>query len=244
MSALDLLSDWSSFTHISISDKQWQEGNTGRYYYRHPTEPGTVIGWHDIGTNADVELLVFDAVKRGLMLDWDVSLASADSSLPNISSTNINGTLYIDGSSAGVEQAAASRLTEAQLNTLWTASAIDPNTAKYNCDVWSGTSVITDYPVVQFARNVTTTDGHQADIPNMQQLMRIFCMASVIDALDPTAAANAPRALVGWLQGHWAWSSSERNTAHMRTVDSAGCCTSAIKANTGAAIPVLELYLL
>lgn len=244
MSALDLLPDWSSFTHISVFGKQWQEGNTGRYYYRHPTEPGTVIGWHDIGTNADVELLVFDAVKRGLMLNWDVSLASADSSLPNISSTNINGTLYIDGSSAGVEQATASRLTEAQLNTLWTASAIDPNTAKYNCDVWSGTSVITDYPVVQLARNVTTTDGHQADIPNMQQLMRIFCMASVIDALDPTAAANAPRALVGWLQGHRAWSSSERNTAHMRAVDSAGCCTSVIKANTGAAIPVLELHLL
>lgn len=38
MSALDLLSDWSSFTHISISDKQWQEGNTRRYYYRHPTD--------------------------------------------------------------------------------------------------------------------------------------------------------------------------------------------------------------
>lgn len=48
MSALDLLSDWSSFTSISVSGKQWQEGNTGRYYYRHPTEPGTVIGWHDI----------------------------------------------------------------------------------------------------------------------------------------------------------------------------------------------------
>ena len=244
MSALDLLSDWSSSTHISVFGKQWQEGNTGRYYYRHPTEPGTVIGWHDIGTNADVELLVFDAVKRGLMLDWDASLASTDSSLPNISSTNINGTMYIDGSSADVEQATASRLTEAQLNTLWTASAIDPHTAKYNCDVWSGTSVIIDYPVVQFARNVTTTDGHQADIPNMQQLMRIFCMASVIDALDPTAAANASRALVGWLQGHWAWSSSERNTAHMRTVNSAGYCTSATKANTGAAIPVLELHLL
>ena len=185
MSALDLLSDWSSFTSISVFGKQWQEGNTGRYYYRHPTEPGTVIGWHDIGTNADVELLVFDAVKRGLMLEWDASLASADSSLPNISSTNINGTLYIDGSSAGVEQATASRLTEAQLNTLWTASAI-----------------------------------------------------------DPTAAANAPRALVGWLQGHWAWSSSERNTAHVRTVDSAGRCTMATKASTGAAIPVLELHLL
>lgn len=244
MSALDLLSDWSSFTHISTSDKQWQEGNTGRYYYRHPTEPGTVIGWHDIGTNADVELLVFDAVKRDRGLDWDVDLSPEDSSLPNISHTNINGTLYIDGSSASVEQATASRLTEAQLNTLWPASTLDPNTAKYNCDVWFGIGVITDYPVIQFVRDVTTTDGHQADIPNIQQLMRIFCMTSVIDALDPTAAANAPRALVGWLQGHWAWSSSERNPDYMRTVNSAGCCTSDIKANTGAAIPVLELHLL
>ena len=92
MSALDLLSDWSSFTHISISDKQWQEGNTGRYYYRHPTEPGTVIGWHDIGTNADVELLVFDAVKRRADLVWVPSTAYTDSTLPNIADTNINST--------------------------------------------------------------------------------------------------------------------------------------------------------
>lgn len=74
--------------------------------------------------------------------------------------------------------------------------------------------------------------------------MRIFCMASVIAALDPTAAANAPRALVGWLQGHWAWSSSECHIARMRTVNSAGYCTIAAKAGTGAAIPVLKLHLL
>lgn len=52
MSALDLLSDWSSFTRIFTSGKQWQEGNTGRYYYRHPTEPGTVIGWVWTSTEA------------------------------------------------------------------------------------------------------------------------------------------------------------------------------------------------
>lgn len=244
MSALDLLSDWSSFTSISVFGKQWQEGNTGRYYYRHPTEPGTVIGWHDIGTNADVELLVFDAVKRGLMLDWDVSLSSTDSSLPNISYTNMNGTLYIGGSAASVEQATASRLTEAQLNTLWTASAIDPNTAKYNCDVWSSISVITDYPVVQFARNVTTADGRQADTPNLQQLMRIFCMALVIDALDPTAAANPDLTLGGWFSNGWVWTSTEASSRRMRIVGYDGACDKIHKSNSRVALPVLELHLL
>lgn len=244
MSALDLLSDWSSFTHISISGKQWQEGNTGRYYYRHPTEPGTVIGWHDIGTNADVELLVFDAVKRRADLIWVPSTAYTDSNLSNISSTNINGTLYIDGGADSLSLDDASRLTEAQLNTLWTASAIDPNTAKYNCDVWSGISVITDYPVVQFARNVTTTDGHQADIPNMQQLMRIFCMASVIDALDPTAAANPDLTLGGWFSNGWVWTSTEASSRRIRIVGYDGACNNIHKSNARVALPVLELHLL
>lgn len=243
MSALDLLLDWSSFTHISTSDKQWQEGNTGRYYYRHPTEPGTVIGWHDIGTNADVELLVFDAVKRGRMLDWDSSVEPTDSSLPNISSTNINGTMYIDGSSADVEQATASRLTEAQLNTLWTASAIDPNTAKYNCDVWSGMG-ISNYPALRYVRSIMTADGHQADIPNMQQLMRIFCMALVIDALDPTAAANPDLTLGGWFSNGWVWTSTESSSRRMRIVGYDGACNDVTKRNAYVALPVLELHLL
>lgn len=243
MSALDLLSDWSSFTHISTSDKQWQEGNTGRYYYRHPTEPGTVIGWHDIGTNADVELLVFDAVKRRADLVWVPSTAYTDSTLPNIADTNINSTLYIDGSSAGVEQATASRLTEAQLNTLWPASTLDPNTAQYNCDVWSGMG-ISNYSALRYVRSIMTADGHYANVPNLQQLMRIFCMASVIDALDPTAAANPDLTLGGWFSNGWVWTSTEASSSRMRIVGYGGACNNVHKNNARVALPVLELHLL
>ena len=221
MSALDLLSDWSSFTSISTSDKQWQEGNTGRYYYRHPTEPGTVIGWHDIGTNADVELLVFDAVKRRATLAWASSLRYTDSTLPNIADTNINSTLYIDGVTASLSLDDASRLTEAQLNTLWPASTLDPNTAQYNCDVWSGMG-IRNYSALRYVRSIMTADGHCANVPNLQQLMRIFCMALVISALDPTAAANPYLSLGGWFSNGWVWTSTESSSSRMRVVGYGG----------------------
>lgn len=243
MSALDLLSDWSSFTSISTSDKQWQEGNTGRYYYRHPTEPGTVIGWHDIGTNADVELLVFDAVKRSATLAWAPSKTYTDSTLPNIAATNINSTWYIDGGTDSLSLDAASRLTEAQLNTLWPASTLDPNTAQYNCAVWSGMD-ISKYPALRYVRSILTADGHCANVPNLQQLMRIFCMALVIDALDPTAAANPDLALGGWFSDGWAWTSTEADSSRMRAVDFVGGCNYAYKSFARVALPVLELHLL
>lgn len=243
MSALDLLSDWSSFTHISTSDKQWQEGNTGRYYYRHPTEPGTVIGWHDIGTNADVELLVFDAVKRKADLVWFPSTAYTDSTLPNIADTNINSTIYIDGGSDSLSLVDASRLTEAQLNTLWPASTLDPNTAQYNCDVWSGMG-ISNYPALRYVRSIMTADGHCANVPNLQQLMRIFCMALVIDALDPTAAANPALALGRWFSEYWVWTSTEAHSYRMRGVGYGGACNNALKNLAYGALPVLELHLL
>lgn len=243
MSALDLLSDWSSFTHISISDKQWQEGNTGRYYYRHPTEPGTVIGWHDIGTNADVELLVFDAVKRRTSSVWAPSTVYTDSTLPNISTTNINSTLYIDGGDGWLRPDDASRLTEAQLNTLWPASTLDPNTAQYNCNVWSGMG-ISNYPALRYVRSILTADGHCANVPNLQQLMRIFCMALVIDALDPTAAANPALALGEWFSDDWVWTSTEARSSHMRGFGCGGACTDVHKNTAYGALPVLELHLL
>lgn len=243
MSALDLLSDWSSFTHISISDKQWQEGNTGRYYYRHPTEPGTVIGWHDIGTNADVELLVFDAVKRRDDLVWLSSAEYTDSTLPNIADRNINSTIYIDGGADSLRVDDASRLTEAQLNTLWPASTLDPNTAQYNCAVWSGMG-ISNYPALRYVRSILTADGHCANVPNLQQLMRIFCMALVIDALDPTAAANPDLALGGWFSNGWVWTSTEVNSKRMRIVGYSGACDIISKNAHHVALPVLELHLL
>lgn len=243
MSALDLLSDWSSFTSISVSGKQWQEGNTGRYYYRHPTEPGTVIGWHDIGTNADVELLVFDAVKRRAALVWVPSTLYTDSTLPNIADTNINSTLCIDGVTASLSLDDASRLTEAQLNTLWPASTLDPNTARYNCDVCSGMG-IRHYDAVRYVRTISTADWHSANVPNLQQLMRIFCMALVIDALDPTAAANPDLALGGWFSNGWVWTSTVASISLMRGVGYGGVCNYAYKDSARVALPVLELHLL
>lgn len=244
MSALDLLSDWSSFTHISTSDTQWQEGNTGRYYYRHPAEPGTVIGWHDIGTKADVELLVFDAVKRGKSLEWAPYIAPPDSDLPHIEGPNTNGTRYIDGGAAALSPAAASKLTESRLNTLWPASALDPNTAQHNCDIWSTRLGLSECPALRHVRSIRTAGRHYANVPNLQQLMRIFCMAFVIDALDPTAGANPRLALGSWLSNDEVWTSTAASGSHLRIVRYTGACATTRKDDARAAIPVLELHLL
>lgn len=208
----------------------------GRSYCRHPTEPGTVISWFDVGTNKQVNLLVFDAVKRMDNLSWNpYSYSPPDSPLPNLTQPNTNGTWYIDGSNTTVTLTTASRLTEAQLNTLWPASVIDPNTAKYNCDVWYDKQ---NGPVVSHARSIKTLDGYKADIPNIQQLMRIFCMVSVIDALDPTAETNRSLKLANW---RYAWASSDFSYDKVRLFGPTGACGSDMKMNNHRAIPVLEL---
>lgn len=140
----------------------------GRYIYRHPTEPGSVIQFYDVGTASNVSLLVYDAVKRKASLKWDIRTSNLpDSTLPNLNQPNTNSTWFINGSTTAVAQSTASRLTEAQLNTLWPASIIDPNTAKYNCDVWAGMG-ISNFPALQYVRSVMSADGKYADIPNIQ----------------------------------------------------------------------------
>lgn len=186
---------------------------------------------------------MFDAVKRKANLVWVPSTAYADSTLPNIAATNINRTMYIDGGADSLSLDDASRLTEARLNTLWPASTLDPNTAQYNCDVWSGMG-ISHYPALRYVRSILTADGHCATVPNLQPLMRIFCMALVIDALDPTAAANPDLALGGWFTNDWVWTSTESSTIYMRAVGYDGACNNISKNNARVALPVLELHLL
>lgn len=132
----------------------------------------------------------------------------------------------------------------AQLNTVWPASVIDPNTARYNREVWESMG-LDKYPALQYARTVTAVDGHKADIPNLQQLIRIFCMADVIDANDPTVAANPDLRLAGWKwTNNYAWSSSECAADTERVVGYLGQCNNATKGTKlHAAIPVLELRL-
>ena len=51
-------------------------------------------------------------------------------------------------------------------------------------------------------------DGVACDLPNVQELARLFCDALFIDSLDPTAASNTPHSLAT-IFNDFAWSSTD-----------------------------------
>lgn len=58
----------------------------------------------------------------------------------------------------------------------------------------SDSAGISGVPAVRYARS-QIINGQGCDIPNIQQMIRIYCDALFIDSIDPTAAANPQLAL-------------------------------------------------
>lgn len=127
-------------------------------------------------------------------------------------------------------------MTEAQLNAV---GFNDASTAKSNTtNMGTGIS-----DAANVARN-TTIGGSACNVPNIQQMKRIYALKAEIDALDPSAKANPTKALSSWSFGsaYSAWSSTEG-------VDGAWYCASNGKlygANVDkmvqrCVIPILEL---
>lgn len=146
-----------------------------RVLYRHSSGMGTVICFND-GMNREV--LVLDAKYRTL-----ANLSSNETILPEHGSTlNINGNAYLDGVNDGENNELKYRLhvSDKKLNYLW-QNIIDANTSKYNTDV------LIDSPAAIHCRSIKV-GGVGCDIPNIQILMRIYCEANRLDALDPTVS--------------------------------------------------------
>ena len=158
----------------------------GRTLYRHSSGMGTVMEFND---GSPRKVIVLDAQYRGYGMITNDGYG-IDTALPNYQSKNSNSTWYINGGSSSTTCAACASVTDATLNSLW-ASSIDANTSKHNTDVWIGYS---DSTAAQLARGVKV-DGVGCDIPNFQTLMRIYCEAEALDAMDPTVSSYAGNAL-------------------------------------------------
>lgn len=199
--------------------------------YRHSSGMGTVMEFND---GQDRKVLVLDAQYRTVAKM--TSDTETDTSLPNYTSKNTNGTWYIDGGNYETSPSACASLTDATLNNLW-VNSIDINTSKYNTDVWLTQP---DCDAATHCRSITV-NGVGCDVPNIQTLMRIFCEADNLDALDPTVTSYPDLRLSDWFGSQHLWSSSECNTRLVRQVLYVGNCGGDYKFADYGVCPVLEL---
>ena len=205
----------------------------GRKLYRHNSGMGTVIEFND---GVDRKVLVLDAQYRtttSLTSDW-----STDTSLPNYSEINNNGTIYIHGGSSTLDVSARSSVTDSLLNDLW-SNSIDINTSKYNTNVW----ILRNKPLAATHCRSIMVNGVGCDIPNIQTLMRIWCESVLLDSMDPTVANYAEYSLANWFSGiFWAWTSSENTPTRMFAISISGKCNNDYSKDSRlGVIPTLEL---
>lgn len=162
---------------------------SGRKYYRHSSDMGSVMMFND---GVDRRVIILDAYyRRG-----GLAFGPANFLVPglyNITNgvVNRNNNHYLYGSAAPSFQASAS-MTDATINYLW-ASVQDRNTSRYNCDCYMAYAS-RGFPAVQYARNIII-NGRGCDVPNVNIAMRMACDCEIIDSMDKTVASYPGRAL-------------------------------------------------
>lgn len=128
-------------------------------------------------------------------------------------------------------------MTDAQLNA---KDFNDTATAKSNTTNMKAAGS----PAADYVRS-KTIGGVACDVPNIQQLMRIFALNDEIDALDHTVTANPSLSLSKWgFSDNHVWASTEASATSAWYVRSDGECSSLYytkSENVFGVIPILEL---
>ena len=116
----------------------------------------------------------------------------------------------------------------------------DTNTARANTNV---IMTVSDTQAAHWCRE-KTIDGTGCDLPNIQQLVRIYCDALFIDSLDPTVAGNPTLSLGrsdGIFGNNYAWSSTEYGSNNAWFVYYNGNVGGNYKYDSLAVVPILEV---
>lgn len=77
----------------------------------------------------------------------------------------------------------------------------------------------------QFCRTITLAEFGKMDLPSIDVLMRIYQARTIIDALDPTASANAEMKLSNWGFKQMASNWGEKRVYSANQADRSGACT-------------------
>lgn len=127
-------------------------------------------------------------------------------------------------------------MTDAQINAL---AGYDASTAKANTNAL----IAAGSPAAEWCRSKTIGEM-PCDLPNMNQLRRIYALKPNIDALDSTVKANSTMALVAWRLGGTdrIWSSTEMNSANAWAIHLGGNVGGGLGKTTSYGVtPILEL---
>lgn len=131
------------------------------------------------------------------------------------------------------------RMTDAQLNAVGFNDCCLGRTNTTHMSV-------TDSPAAAFVRS-KKIGGVACNLPNIQQMKRIYALKAEIDALDPTVKANPTMSLNSWNFGGvslYAWSSTEADADNAWYVGRSGHCSrlgGSGKSDRCGVIPILEL---
>lgn len=191
---------------------------SGRCYYRHPSNKGSVMIFNDGKWRAAA---ILDAIYRagGLALGASGIVPSGCKAVTW--ANNANGNNHLSGQKTPASLSQAHGFSDATLNSLW-SNIYDTRTSRQNCDAlmqYTGYAKdgITGVPAVEYARRIIF-DGMGCDIPNIQLLMRILSDAYFIDSMDDTVK-SCPQKALGKLfylmangdSGGHIWSSTHAN---------------------------------
>lgn len=211
----DLRSAWGGGARITITGAVTAPG--GQKLALNATGDGVLV-WYNDGTG-EACMAVALASRRG-----NYSWLSAQADIAGLNNYRRNPFTILPG------------MTEAQLNAV---GFNDEFTAKSNTtNMGTGIS-----DAAKVARN-TTIGGSACNVPNIQQMKRIYALKAEIDALDPSVKANPTKALSSWSFGsaYSAWSSTEGVDGAWYCASNGKCYGDNVdKKALRCVIPILEL---
>ena len=250
--------DWSDY-NVFIFSKYGTPG--GRKLYRHESDMGSVLEYYDTSWK---KIIVLDAMYRNSLkfgaYNVNVSTLTKYTNYYHIQPNPpyVKHKHCIHGLDASYIYSSDGQMpiqmSDLELNTLW-ANSIDSKTAKYNCDQWMTRNSYTDsqsikgVPAVAHCRSIMINEN-PCDLPNIQQLMRIYVEADFIDSLDPTITLYPTKALgLRNPNGFWkfsetlnlAVSSTDYSKTGIRIISSAQGCSYVSKSRILNVIPILEI---
>lgn len=215
----DLRSDWGGGVRITITGAITAPG--GQKLALNDTGDGVLV-WYDDGTGKAC-MAVALAANRDAATAWQ-NVRTDIGAMHNYG----HGSFRI---SIG--------MTDAQLNAV---GFNDHFSGKSNTTHMS----VTDSPAAAFVRS-KKIGGVACNLPNIQQMKRIYALKAEIDALDPTVKANPTMSLNSWHFGGvslYAWSSTEADANNAWYVGRSGHCNcfgGSGKLDRCGVIPILEL---
>lgn len=212
----------------SISRERIIIAPSGRKFYRHESNKGSLMMYTE--DSVSKKMIIPDAQFR-LNKAWMTVAASTPlKKYANIPKISFRGRLWTPQT--------AQTITDAQIDEHFSVNK-DTNTAKQNTDVLVG---IATCEAALYCRTVKIA-GIACDLPNIQQLARIYCDAVTIDSLDPTVDDYSSFRLLAWRfnSGGYAWSSTDFASTSAWTMYLDGRCQTDAKTNARGVIPILEI---